>query len=132
MSSPCLSGLAVRKTGHTIGRDPRFPRAPVAEGARKSIFAVDKGKSKLSTFVWSRHTDLELIQLHRIQKPVLVHVRHFEYPPERFGTFRLEDMFSRVVKRCGRMKNSFLGKVEHLGNVQREPSGAFHDRFDFL
>jgi hypothetical protein len=114
------------------GRDPRSPRAPVAEGARKSIFAVDEERSKLSTFVWSRHTDLELIQLHRIQEPVLVHVRHFKYPPERFGTFRLEDMFSRVVERCGRVENGFLGEVEHFGNVQGETGGAFHNRFNFL
>lgn len=41
-------------------------------------------------------------------------------------------MLSRVVERRGGVKNGFLGKVEHLGNIQGKSSGAFHNRFDFL
>lgn len=116
-----------------IERDPKYPRAPVAVVAPKNIFADDKQWNQQSPLALAtRHTDLKLIQLHRIQQSILVNIGHFEYPSQRFGAFWLENMLSRVVERRGGMKNGFLGKVEHLGNVQRKSGGALYDRFNFL
>jgi hypothetical protein len=78
------------------------------------------------------YTHLELVQLVGAQQPVLVYVADLEYPLERIKALRLEGMFARVVERGRRVQDSLLGKVEHLGDVEREQCGTLHDRLDFL
>jgi hypothetical protein len=97
-------------------RGPRCLQALAAGAGRKSIFAKE-GVDSANIQAWCELAYLELIQFHCIQKPILVDIGDFEYPPERFRTFRLQDVFPRIVERSSGMQNGFLRKVENFGYV---------------
>lgn len=71
-----------------VGEEYQSISALRANSKRKTKLVIEAGgKNK------AEGTHLEIIQLIRVQDPILVHIAQLEDPSERFHTFRFQSLF---------------------------------------